>query len=191
MPRDRTKPAPSGRFLLRIDPALHGLLRAAARELGLSLNDYCARKLALPADAAALATGGPAVVRRAVDLYGEHLAGVIVFGSWARGEAAEGSDVDLLVVLDRRLQLTRSLYAPWDAAPVSWDGRPVEVHLVHVPAASEASSGIWAEVALDGLVLYERGRRISTRLGEVRRDIAAGRLRRRVAQGQPYWTRVA
>src|SRR5665647_1443966 len=92
---------PSGRFLLRINPGLHALLRASARDLGLSLNDYCARKLTLPVDAAALADDGPAVVQRAVDLYGSHLAGVAVFGSWARGEAADGSDVDLLVVLDR------------------------------------------------------------------------------------------
>jgi len=182
---------PSGRFLLRIDPALHVLLKASARELGMSLNDYCSRKLALPADAAALSDDGPAVVRRAVDLYGAHLAGVVVFGSWARGEAADGSDVDLLVVLDRRLPLTRSLYAAWDAAPATWDGRPVEVHLAHLSERGEAPSGIWAEVALDGLVVYERGRRVSARLGGVRREIAAGKLVRRVVHGQPYWTRVA
>jgi predicted nucleotidyltransferase len=191
MARDRMKLRPSGRFLLRIGPVLHAHLKAAARELGVSLNDYCARKLALPVDAAALADDGPAVVRRAVDLYGAHLAGVVVFGSWARGEAADGSDVDLLVALDRRLPLTRSLYASWDAAPATWDGRPVEVHLAHLSARGEVPSGIWAEVALDGLVIYERGRRVSARLGDVRREIAAGRLLRRIAQGQPYWTRVA
>jgi predicted nucleotidyltransferase len=183
--------SPSGRFLLRINPGLHALLRASARELGLSLNDYCARKLTLPVDAAALADDGPVVVGRAVDLYGAHLAGVVVFGSWARGEAVDGSDVDLLVVLDRRLPLTRSLYAAWDDEPATWDRRPVEVHLAHLPDRSDAPSSIWAEVALDGLVVFERGRRLSARLGNVRREIAAGRFVRRVAQGQPYWTRVA
>ena len=191
MSRNRTNLRPSGRFLLRIDPGLHALLREAAGELGVSLNDYCARKLALPADAAALADDAPAVVSRAVDLYGSHLAGVVVFGSWARGEAADGSDVDLLVVLDGRLPLTRSLYAAWDDSPATWGGLPVEVHLAHLPPRGEAPSGIWAEVALDGLVIFERGRRVSAHLGDVRREIAAGRFVRRVAQGQPYWTRVA
>lgn len=182
---------PSGRFLLRVDPDLHALLKASASELGLSLNDYCTRKLTLPVDAAALADDAPTVVRRAVDLYGSHLVGVVVFGSWARGEAADGSDVDLLVVLDDSLPLTRPLYAAWDDRPATWDGRPVEVHLAHLPARGGAPSSIWAEVALDGLVVYERGRRLSARLGDVRREIAAGTVVRRVAQGQPYWTRVA
>lgn len=34
-------------------------------------------------------------------LYGERLRRVLLFGSWARGDAAADSDVDLLVVLDR------------------------------------------------------------------------------------------
>jgi predicted nucleotidyltransferase len=34
-------------------------------------------------------------------LYGERLRGVLLFGSWARGEAHAESDIDLLVVLDR------------------------------------------------------------------------------------------
>ncbi|MGQ9572579.1 MAG: nucleotidyltransferase domain-containing protein [Dehalococcoidia bacterium] len=33
-------------------------------------------------------------------VYGERLRGVILYGSWARGEATEASDIDVLVVLD-------------------------------------------------------------------------------------------
>jgi predicted nucleotidyltransferase len=191
MSRVARKPRPSGRFLLRVDPALHALLKASARELGLSLHDFCSRKLTMPVDPAAFADEGAAVVRRAVELYGPRLAGVVVFGSWARGEAADGSDVDLLVVIDRRLALTRSLYAPWDAEAATWDGRPVEVHLAHLPESGQPPSSIWAEVALDGLVVFERGRQVSVCLAAVRREIAAGRFVRRVSQGQPYWVRVA
>jgi hypothetical protein len=182
---------PSGRFLLRVDPALHALLKASARDLGLSLNDYCARKLTAPVDATALADDGAAVVRRAVGFYGPRLAGVVVFGSWARGEAADGSDVDLLVVLERTLALTRSLYAPWDASPATWNGRPVEVHLAHLPVPGQPTMGVWTEVALDGLIVFERARRVSACLAAVRREIAAGRFVRRVSQGQPYWVKVA
>jgi len=34
------------------------------------------------------------------NLYGEKLKGVILYGSWARGEATEDSDIDILVVLE-------------------------------------------------------------------------------------------
>ena len=181
----------SGRFLLRLDPALHEALKAAAGDAGLSLNDYCARKLALPLDVASLAGGGYEVIRRAAQRYGASLTGVVVFGSWARGEAAAGSDVDVLIVLDRRLPLTRSLYATWDAAPGTWNGRPVEVHLVHLPEQVGAASGIWGEVALDGLVIYEQPHRVSECLAALRREIAAGRFVRKIVLGAPYWTRVA
>ena len=44
---------------------------------------------------------------------------------------------------------------------------------------------------MDGVVVFERGLRLSARLARVRRDIAAGHLVRRIAHGQPYWTEVA
>jgi type I restriction enzyme S subunit len=34
-------------------------------------------------------------------LYGDHLKGLYVFGSYARGEATSDSDLDVLIVLDR------------------------------------------------------------------------------------------
>lgn len=35
-----------------------------------------------------------------VKLYGNSLRNLVLYGSWARGEATENSDIDLLVVLD-------------------------------------------------------------------------------------------
>jgi len=63
----------SGRFVLRIDPGLHAALRAAARESGVSLNDYCARKLALPVGSLAATDPAGAAVARAAGLFGERL----------------------------------------------------------------------------------------------------------------------
>ncbi len=34
------------------------------------------------------------------ELYGQRLKKVILFGSWARGDATKDSDIDLLIVLD-------------------------------------------------------------------------------------------
>lgn len=36
-----------------------------------------------------------------LELYGDRLKGVYLFGSYARGEADEESDIDILIVLDR------------------------------------------------------------------------------------------
>lgn len=175
---------PSGRFLLRLDPRLHGGLRRAAAEAGLSLNEYCVRALA---GSRGVADPGWQAVERAAATVAGGLVGVVVYGSWARGEAASGSDVDVLVVVDREVPVVRALYRSWDEEPLWWEGRRVEPHFVHLPAADERTSGTWAEVAIDGIVLFDRDLTVSRELVRLRRVIVEGRLVRREAHGQPYW----
>jgi predicted nucleotidyltransferase len=154
-----------------------------------SLNEYCARKLAAPAGSLVALGDATAAVSRAAAVFGEDLVAVAAFGSWARGEPAAGSDVDLLVVLEPRVELTRDLYRRWDAqAPLAWAGRPVDAHFVQLPGPGAAGAGVWGEVAVDGVVLFERDLRLSALLVGIRRDIAAGRIARRMVHGQPYWT---
>lgn len=180
----------SGRFVLRLQPGLHGALHGAAEATGLSLNEYCARKLASPGppldDADAVAA-----VKAAARIGGDRLVGVVAFGSWARREQGPDSDVDLLVVLDDRLAVTRDLYRRWDTETPRWGGHPVEPHFVHLPPPERPASALWAEAAIDGIVLFERSLRVSRRLAAVRAEIAAGRLQRRQAHGQPYWVAAA
>jgi hypothetical protein len=187
--RAAPKKTASGRFVLRLEPGLHAALQAAAKLVGLSLNEYCARKLSAPIGAVQL---GPAaaLVQRAADIHGADLVGLVAFGSWARGEAGPQSDVDVLVVLDAQRPLTRSLYQAWDEATLAWEAHAVQTHLVHLPEAGAAGT-VWAEAAIDGIVLFERELSISRRLSVVRRDIAEGRLVRRTIHGQPYWAKVA
>ena len=182
------RPPPSGRFVLRIEPGLHAALRAAARAASLSLNEYCARKLASPgAPADPEAT---ALVGRADWLLGESLVGVVAFGSWVRGENRAASDFDALLIAGESVPITRELYRRWDREPaLYWHGREVAPHFVRLPAEGAVPSGMWAEAATDGLVLYERGWLVSERLAEIRRMIAAGRISRRLLHAQPYWVR--
>lgn len=182
---------PSGRFLLRIDPGLHAALRDAAEAAGLSLNEYCARKLALGPGAPDLAEGARRVVARAAGIAGEGLEAVAVYGSWSRGQAGAGSDVDVLVVVGEEVAVTRDLYRAWDREPVRWDGREVDPHFVHLPDDAGTAGGLWGEVALDGLVLFERNLRLSRFLTRIRGEIADGRLVRKRVHGQPYWVRAA
>lgn len=184
-----TRDLPSGRFVLRLEPEHHAALREAADAADLSLNEYCVRKLAAPATT----VEGPAgrAVRKAVETAGDALVGLVAFGSWARGEMAEGSDVDVLVVLEPEATLRRERYRRWDADPLFWEGHRVEPHFVRLPAPDDEVSGLWAEAAVDGAVLFERGLRVSRRLAAVRREIASGRLVRRESYGHPYWVRAA
>jgi len=93
---------------------------------------------------------------------------VILFGSQARGEAKEGSDIDLCVVLDTKgkpnHQIAREIeQAVHDLAPkIPWAGKflrvPLQVH-VFSPEEFEASvlrMGVFAtNIAREGIVLYE------------------------------------
>lgn len=178
--------SPSGRFVLRLPPALHATLRDAADRAGLSLNEYCVRTLAAPGPDP---TGpGAAVAARAAEGFGPALVGVVLYGSWARGEATEASDIDVLVVLEPKRRVTRATYLEWDSDPLEHEGHPVEVHIVALPNEEREPGTVWLEAALDGVAVYDRDQRVSRLLGRLRRDIAAGIITRRRAHGQPYWT---
>lgn len=186
--RDTIVPADSasGRFVLRLPPALHAGLRDAARRADMSLNEYCVRVLSAPGPDP---TGpGAAIAARATTLFGPDLVGIVLYGSWARGEATAASDIDTLVVLEATRPITRALYRAWDHAPLRHDGHPIEAHLVTMPTPESAPGTVWLEAALDGVVVLDRDRRIARHLGRLRRDIAAGAHLRRRAHGQPYWT---
>jgi hypothetical protein len=127
------------------------------------------------------------VVDRAREVVGVDLVGVVLYGSWARDEAADTSDVDVALVLDRSVSLGPQLYRAWEGSPLQWDGRPIEAQFVRIPAEGGTPSGFWAELALDGIVLFDPRFRVAKQLVRTRRDFAAGRLIRYVSHGQAYW----
>lgn len=175
---------PSGRFLLRIDPSLHRRLREAAKDAGISLNDLCSVRLSAPVTD----VGGPgaAVAARAASQFGDALVAVILYGSWARDELASDSDIDVLVVVDDEVSITRTLYREWDEQPLTWESREVDVHFAHQPAG-ERAGGLWFEVAIEGLVLFDRDLRLSRTLAAIRSLVASGRIVRHHSSGHSYW----
>jgi len=178
--------AASGRFLLRLDPQLHAILRAEAAARRVSLNALCTRTLAEHACGPHGSPLGP-IVRRALALLEDALIGVVGIGSWARGEAAGDSDVDVLLVVAPNVAITRALYRRWDAEPATVDGRVVDPHVIALPDVGGTITGVWAEAARDGIVVFERHHAVSRYLGHVRRRLAGGAHRRSTAHGQPYW----
>ena len=119
-------------------------------------------------------------------LFADSLLGIVLFGSAARGESREASDIDLLIVLGRERALSRNLYALWDERFGAVKESP---HFVHVPANPGDAGSIWLEAAVDGIVSFDRDDVVSRFLGSVRRMIAAGEVKRRWAHGHPYWVK--
>lgn len=182
---------PSGRLLLRLPTDLHARLQHAAASQGISVNELCVRRLAAPAAGLETDRDAQALFARASATFGPALVGILLYGSWVRGEATGRSDVDVLIVIDREIELTRALYARWDAEPVTWRSRAVDAHFAHLPGDAEPTGGVWAEAAVEGRVLVERDHEITAHLQHVRRAIADGRLVRRMVHGQSYWTTAA
>lgn len=146
--------------------------------------------LSHPVDGSIDLAGLGEAVARAREVAGEALAGVIAFGSWVRGELTGASDIDVLIVVDTGTPLRRALYRRWDESPVAWNGRPVDPHFACLPDAEGPPSGLWAEVATEGVLLLERDPRLSAYLERVRDAVARGSLQRRTAHGHGYWTGV-
>lgn len=181
-----TQGRPSGRFVLRLPPALHAQLAESARVRGRSLNEHCVRSLARAEAVAVRALTD--VVAKALEQLGPEVVGVAVFGSWARGEAGPSSDVDVVVVVAPDVEIARSLYTPWDGVDVTIDGHRVEPHFVRMRSADDAISGLWAEIALDGAIVYDPDLALSRELSRIRRGILEGGLVRRSAGGHVWWT---
>lgn len=177
---------PSGRFVLRLAPSLHAQLTQSARKAGLSLNEHCTRSLvraeALPESPVT------EVVAAAIEQLGPGLVGAAIFGSYARGEAGSSSDVDVLFVVSDEVEVTRSLYDPWDVREFTIDGHRVEPHFARMRVEADRISGFWAEIAVDGVVVYDPELALARELIRIRRAILGGLMVRRTAGGHSWWS---
>jgi predicted nucleotidyltransferase len=185
------KSAAPARFLLRLPPTLRAALLVRARAAGLSLNEHINRRLAAPEPNPTTEVLGPVLFAAGRRVAGADVMGVIVHGSWARGEARTSSDIDALVVVDDARPLTRALYRKWDEQPVIWEGRTVDVHFAHLPRGVDHASSLWCEAAVEGRLMADPSGRVEDMLVQIRRAIADRRFVRSRAHGQPYWRTAA
>jgi uncharacterized protein (DUF1778 family) len=132
--RAASRAVSAARVLLRLPAELHRTLVRAAAQEGLSFNEFCVRRLRVPADVHGLSDARALIVSRARAAFGDRLTGVVVIGSWARGDAAATSDIDVLIAIDAHTPLTRE-------------------HFTHLPPAA-APTAMWCEAAIaDGRVV--------------------------------------
>jgi len=67
------------------------------------------------------------------ELYGVRFRGLLLYGSYARGEATEGSDVDLLLLLDGPVDLSREILR---IEPIKWPlGLAADALLAVIPVS--------------------------------------------------------
>ena len=173
-------------------------LKVAAGHDHISLNEYCKRALDDFVRPRAKEARHPSHELHSSDIDGEvfrwrsaachavegSIEGLVLFGSVARGNPREESDIDLLIVVPESVRLRRKLYVAWDN--FSLDSR-VNPHFVQLPPSRSIAGSLWFEIALDGIVLYEDDLTISKFLGSIRHDIVDGVIQRKEAHGHAYW----
>ena len=89
------------------------------------------------------------------DLYGARLLRLVLYGSHARGEAHDESDVDVLVVLDGAVDFMRETHLLVDQQLALFDRHGVSVHLFPFAAERYADGGhpLMMNVHEEGIVL--------------------------------------
>jgi len=184
----------ASKILVRLPAALHNELKSETARAGSTLNGICVdafrRRLAEPVGIAP--APWPALRRTMESSLGPRLDALVLFGSRARGEASESSDTDLLLCLAPGVPLTRELYSNWDDLA---DQYPEDIpsdlspHFSRLPESPESAGSLWLEVAIDGIVLWDRTWAVARFLASVRRYLLSGKVDRKMSYGVPYWVR--
>ena len=127
------------------------------------------------------------VVRALEQSLGDSLVSVVLFGSRARGEARPDSDWDLLVIAEHlpdRL-LKRSLFVV-SLLPPQWRHRVAIVAKTRAEFESALPSP-YLDIAVDGIILYDRSRYVAAKLAYLQRRISELGLRRVELNGDRVW----
>ena len=177
----------SGKFVLRIPPELHQKLKATAQTMDQSLNQTCVQLIRAGMESSSESLTIQKNISSLIETYSPFgLLGMVLFGSVARGTSTASSDIDLLLVLDSKTPITRSLYRLWDHEKIA-------LHFVHVPELTPEKniSGFWLEIALDGKVIWEKEFSAESSLvnliAKIKTEIFSGQYQRKQAHGHPYW----
>lgn len=136
-----------------------------------------------------------AVVKNLHDKLMDHLVAVAVFGSTARGEAGERSDLDFLVVLrgiPKTLQRRYEVYKPIHDAVTMQSGRTRDVTVIdldeeYIDDDVEITS-LMLNIASEAQIIHDPEGKLASFLTRVRKLVdAAGLERYRTRDGKYGW----
>ncbi|GEM_PF-1068566 len=181
----------SGKFVLRIPPALHSNLSFESHKRGLSLNQYCleileSRFKKASAGLSSLLPHSKKISTKLHQKFGATFLGIIFFGSRVTGQSTENSDLDLLIVLDDSVLLKRSLYQWWDEQHFE-SPYPVNPHFVKLPSEVRQAGGIWLEAASSGKIFLDPKKKLSGFIKKLLEAIEKDYVQRAWSHGHPYW----
>ncbi len=190
----------SGKFVLRIPSEFHRELSLLADQSGASLNQFCFEKIKTALTVHPESSGvseSPSFQKVIVEeLFnaGIPLIGVVLFGSAAREEVRDSSDIDLLLVVEKTIVLSRELYRLWDSCLSKLDLKlnpeltsKLSPQFVHLPGTPLEAGSLWFESAIEGLILSDTEFRIAKFLSQIRVAILQGKIKRDSTHGHHYW----
>ncbi len=111
--------------------------------------------MALVSDLLKLNADVTAIIRRK---YADRLAGIVLFGSYARSDFGEDSDVDYLALVDGVVSPVNELYTLTPALNEYFMDTliPVSVIVVSMDQWKYSTRPFFREVRKDGVLIYER-----------------------------------
>lgn len=170
-----------------------GFLRAAGTRYNRSVTASPVLAAPPPPDPAACLAALSAATDAWIASLGPRLVSIVLFGSFARGDATAGSDVDLLVVargFPRRLSERRAelltLYAPVREAgqlpAIEWN------IVAKTPEEARTHSPLYLDIVEDGRILFDADGFFADILGQMRaRMRELGSRRVFLPDGSWYW----
>ena len=123
--------------------------------------------------------------------FGDELVGVALFGSWARGEGSEGSDVDVFVVLRTAKGLAvRSKIYRIIARHVRRAVTLIDMRLAELLNEELELTALLINIIADAVIIYDRDDFLKSFIEKGRRLIKkAGLVRYRTPDGKYGWMR--
>jgi predicted nucleotidyltransferase len=129
----------------------------------------------------------PGLVERLKDLYKDDLLAVFVFGSTARGDVSQSSDVDLLVILEHSpLRKRQRVYEFYEK--LGFDlGEHFLSPIILTKEEITKSLPFYAGILSEGKVLYEKDKFAKTLLNSVERLKEQGKIVEKELRGVRYF----
>lgn len=129
-------------------------------------------------------------IKRLKESWGEELLSVILFGSWTRGEAKPGSDMDLLIVREHLPQSRLERFRLWHC--VAQEISKTFARMLSVVLLTEeearAARPFYLDMTEEAVILYDKEGFFLSVLDNLRKTLTKlGAKRVRDAKGYPYW----